>query len=89
MTSTPAAHGTRLRRRQIAYQVLERLDRLVGVPSLRWLRSLRSAVWIAALACWLLSLRIDALLLFVVAVSLQLMIFQMLVVRTLREDGDQ
>lgn len=86
---TTTNHGARIRRRQIAYQLIERLDRLTAVPSLWWLRNIRNAVCLAAIACWLMFSRTDALLLWIVALILQLVIFQAVLVMVLREDGER
>ncbi|MCL4862955.1 MAG: hypothetical protein KJZ93_26330 [Caldilineaceae bacterium] len=86
---TPTTHGQRLRRRQIAWQMLDRLDRLATVPALWWLRNSRNACCLAAIVFWLLNHRMDALLLFIVALILQLMIFQTTLVGLLREDGER
>lgn len=87
--SATTQHGQRLRRHQMHYQILERASRLVDVPALWWLRNIRTAVWLAAIACWLLNMRMDALLLFVVALILQVALFQLSLLAVLREDGER
>lgn len=82
-------HGQHIRRRQFSYRLFERASRLVDVPALWWLRNIRTAIWLAAIACWLLNMRMDALLLFVVALIVQVAIFQVALLALLREDGER
>lgn len=88
-STVAAGHGECIRRRRTLARMLDRLDRLVSVPALWRLRTLRTAVWIVAVICWLMSRRMDSLLLFVVAVALQLMIMQVVLVHLLREEGER
>lgn len=45
-------HGDTIRRRQIAYRLLDRIDSLSFVPSLNWLRFVRWLLIMAAIACY-------------------------------------
>lgn len=45
-------HGDTIRRRQIAYRLLDRLDALSFVPSLNWLRFVRWLLIMAAVGCY-------------------------------------
>lgn len=47
-------HGTRLRRQQLHYRLLDRLDSVASVPALRWLWRLFAIVFFACggLAAW-------------------------------------
>lgn len=86
--------GEALRRRQIAYRLLDRLDSLSFVPSLNWLRFVRWLLIMAAITCyvagWLYSggWWFQALLALAAWIAVEIAIVGRSVVEVLRRDRE-
>lgn len=71
-------------RRRTAWRLLEALGTLSFIPAVRWLRFVRGVVWLSIVAFYAVGLRIDALLLLLVALVVEVMLFRIALVEVLK-----
>jgi len=77
-----------IRQHQIAWRILDRLESLSFVKALFFLRLMRSSFMGGAVGAWLTGWRFDALLLLVVALIMQVIIFQWVLVDVLKDKAE-
>lgn len=70
--------------RRHVWRLLDIIERVSFVRPIKLLRFVRPVVWLVALGCWLSGWRMDALLVFMVALILEVVLFRLALVRVLR-----
>lgn len=83
-----SVRGQAIRRRQIAYRLLDRLDSLSFVPSLNWLRALRVVLVLAAVGAYFTIGKTEALLISMAFAPVEIAIVGRSVVEVLKGDRE-
>jgi hypothetical protein len=84
MTSTTLTRGQAIRRRQIVYRLLDRLDLLTTVKAASWLRFFRLVVWVLAGGAYASGWRFDVLLALIIAVVIEIAAFRVALIEVLK-----
>jgi hypothetical protein len=82
-------HGQQIRQRQIAYRLFNNLEAISFIPSVRWLRLLRTLLCMGAIiAYWPLGWRFETVPMLLLALVVQIVIFQSVLVEVLRDKAE-
>lgn len=78
----------RIRQRQIAYRLLDRLESLSFVPAVKWLKALRFGLWVSAGVVYGAGMRFDTLLCLLVVLIVEIALFHLQLIDVLKDKAE-
>lgn len=86
--SPQATRSEQIRQRQIANKLFDSFETVAFVPSIRWLRAVRTALCIGACVAYVEGWRFETVPLLLAAIVVQIILFQTAMIEVLQERAD-